>query len=190
VVLTGCGTSRPARFYTLFPNAFAAPTLRDFPPGTPVVVVQPVDLPPQLRRPQIVTRGAGTALEVGEFDRWAAPLQDEATRVLAGRLQSRLPDVFVEATPTARRSAYELEVQLDVLRFDGVLGEEAVLEATWILRRPGADPEVRSRHLYRGRRPVAASGYDRQVHAMQGLLLELSDRVAESLQGQLEAGEE
>ena len=65
-------------------------------PGTaaaqgPVIGVGPITVPKYLDRPQIVTRSGRNQLALGEFDRWAEPLQDNVLRVLAENLAFLIP---------------------------------------------------------------------------------------------------
>ena len=82
----GACASTPSRFYILN-TLTASETI----PATaaargPVIGVGPITFPKYLDRPQIVTRASRHQLTLGEFDRWAEPLQDNVSRVLAENL--------------------------------------------------------------------------------------------------------
>jgi uncharacterized protein len=87
----GACASTPSRFYVL--NTLPA---SETVPATaaergPVIGVGPITLPKYLDRPQIVTRASRNQLALGEFDRWAEPLQDNVLRVLAQNLMLLIP---------------------------------------------------------------------------------------------------
>ena len=69
---SGCGTTAPSQFYTLDPTALsdgAAPV--SYP-----IMVGPVSVPAAVDRPEFVVQAAPNRVEVDEFNRWAAPLND------------------------------------------------------------------------------------------------------------------
>jgi len=67
LVLVGCSTTPPSRFYVLTPQATSNVDTKDF---DLVVGVGPVRLVAYLERPQIVARESANQLKVEEFDRW------------------------------------------------------------------------------------------------------------------------
>src|SRR5262245_66066254 len=87
----GACASTPSRFYIL--NALTASDTMAATAGEqgPVIGVGPIMLPKYLDRPQIVTRASRNQLTLGEFDRWAEPLQDNVTSVLAENLARLIP---------------------------------------------------------------------------------------------------
>ena len=94
VVLAGCvGTnpSQPARFYMLSPtNDTKTPAQANIGEGRITIGIGPVEIPEYLNRAQIVTRVSPTELKLAEFDRWAEPLNNNFSRVLAENLTSLL----------------------------------------------------------------------------------------------------
>jgi uncharacterized lipoprotein YmbA len=130
LVLAGCGSSPPTRFYTLA----AAPAEASSPvavPGTPIRVAA-VTVPAELDRPQIVRREDATRLDIATLDRWAAPLEDQIRRVLSEDLSARLPGGVIAPTapsvPAGTRS-----VTLDIDRFDADRSGHVVLAGEWAL---------------------------------------------------------
>ena len=86
----GCSTA-PSHFYTL--DSTAAPG--NAPATRIAVVVGPVTVPETVDRPQFVVQVAPNRVDVDEFNRWAAPLDDGIARAVAGDLAAQLgtPDV-------------------------------------------------------------------------------------------------
>lgn len=125
----GCGASAPARFYTLSSTA----TTNDAPAARYAVLVGPVSVPAAVDRPQFVVQVAPNRVELDEFNRWAAPLDDGIARAVAGDLAVLLgtPDVVVgpaaNFNPTYR-------VTIDVQSFESVPGEAVLIDALWTVR--------------------------------------------------------
>jgi len=129
-IAAGCGTSAPSRFYTLDPSAVsdgAAPTRAR-------VAVGPVSIPEAVDRPQLVVQVAPNRVEIDDFNRWAAPLDDGIARAVAVDLTVLLgtPDV---ATAPLVNFTPDYRVTIDVQRFDSIPGEAALLDAVWVVQR-------------------------------------------------------
>jgi uncharacterized protein len=91
----------------------------------------PVTIPDYLDRPQIVTRTSQNSVLLAEFDRWAEPLSGTISRTLAENLSSLLHTDTVVLYPWPGSVDIAYQVLVDVFRFDGVLGEKAILDAQW-----------------------------------------------------------
>ena len=134
-LLAGCAGSPSARYYTLQtePQAVAAS------PASRVdyqIEVLPVTVPQQADQPQIMLRdaqGDGGALTPMYSDRWSAPLADEMRSALADRLTHQLGALDVQ-TLTPAQDVPVWRIQVDVQRFDMMIGGSARLDATWRVR--------------------------------------------------------
>ena len=176
--LSGCSSSPPTRFYVVPPlsGADAAPAAaqRDITIG-----VGPVTLPPYLDRSQIVTRASRARLLLGEFDQWAASLQDAVPRVLAENLSLLIPTDRVVLHPWARTTEPDYQVTVDVTQFDRGAGSEVVLAVRWSI--VGANGKTL---VMRKSRFTAAAGgqeYEATVTAMGQTLDALSRDIAAAL---------
>jgi uncharacterized lipoprotein YmbA len=172
----GCGSSPKRNFYTLqAPLGTAARTVPSG-PAQPTVVVGPVTVPDTVDRAQIVVRTSNNRLEISDLHRWAEPLRGEIGQVLAADLSRELGgmEVFVRGQETATGEP-DIRVAVDVLRFDSVLGEAAVLEAAWVVRRHEAPP-VRGRTV--AREPAGGPGYEALVAAHARALARLGRDIA------------
>ena len=126
---TSCGTSARSRLYTLDATAIA----NGASPMQTAVMVGPVSLPATVDRPEFVVQVAPNRVEVEEFDRWAAPLDDSIARAVAGDLSVLLATPNVTTAPLGGfNPAYS--VTINVQRFESVKGEAAVLDAVWAVR--------------------------------------------------------
>ena len=81
-----CSTTQQPRYYTL--EALRA---ADAVPATRLsVLVEPVTVPAEVDRPQIVRATQANEVAIEDLHRWAAPLQDNVAEVLAADLAAQL----------------------------------------------------------------------------------------------------
>ena len=139
----GCATA-PSRFYTLDPTA----TPGDQPPVRYAVLVGPVSVPVSVDRPQFVVQVAPNRVEIDEFNRWAAPLNDGIARAVAGDLAVLLGTSDVAIAPLANFNA-AYRVTIDVQRFESIQGEAVVIDAVWTVRKAAGGETRSSRTLAR-----------------------------------------
>jgi len=171
LALTGCGTSAPARFYTLASTA----TTQDAPVAHYAVVVGPVIVPGSVDRPQLVVQVAPNQVDIDEFNRWAAPLNDGIARAVAGDLAVLLGTSDVATAPIANfKPAYR--VSLDVQRFDSMPGDAVVVEAVWTVRTT-ASGETRSGRTV-ARQTVSGKDYEALAAAHSRALAQVSGDIA------------
>ncbi len=178
MLLGGCGSSAPTRFFLLsaVSDAERLPR-RAGDVGQLAIGVGPVELPRYLDRPQIATRAGQHELRLAEFDQWAEPLQDNVTRVLAENLSHVLAidDVAIHPWPRAAQVAYQVVVR--VTRFEGTMGEQGVLTARWQIIDVQEDREL-MHQTSNFQVPVEASDYSAIVAAMSRGLGDLSRAIA------------
>ncbi len=177
VILTGCARSPSPKFYQLNPVQNTTSVTDDVSPDQrQVIAIGPVRIPDYLDRPQIVTRSGTNELKLSEFDRWAGSLESDVNRVLVEDISSLLPaDHFsvVRWTPYSENQvpgSYRVEVLVD--RFEGKLGDSALLKAEW-----GVFAKDRSLLLKKESRiseQINSSSYDALVAAMSSALEKLS----------------
>ncbi|HEX3857448.1 MAG TPA: PqiC family protein [Verrucomicrobiae bacterium] len=129
VVAAGCA-SAPSRFYTLNSTAKAD----DSPAATYAVMVGPVSIPAEVDRPQFTVQVAPNRVAVDEFNRWAAPLNDNIASAVAGDLAVLLGTARVAAVPLANFNA-DYRVTIDIQQFKSVLGKSATIEAVWVVHK-------------------------------------------------------
>ncbi len=130
IVLSGCGSSPPVRFYTLTPTVDAgAPDT-----GEQVMVgLGPLRMPEYLNRSQMVVRGTGAELEVNELERWAEPLGDALLRVVSSDVDNSLAGVTVVTFPweTVLRRQVDYRIGGQITRFESDQSGRVMLEVQW-----------------------------------------------------------
>jgi len=126
----GCGSSPPSRFYTL--SGTATPPAAS---SSLSVAVGQVTIPAAVDRPQMVVSTSANQVELDEFNRWASPLGNNISRVVAVNLVALLGTPNVTLFPQMLAADADFRVAIEVQRFDSTPGEAAVLDAVWTVRR-------------------------------------------------------
>jgi uncharacterized lipoprotein YmbA len=125
------------KFYLLTPTAdtssatpAAAPSSHtDFTLG-----LGPVKLPPYLDRQEVVTRTAPNRLDLSKTDRWGESLQTNFTSVLSRDLAAQIGTQQILIFPWYATTHTDLQVQVEVYRFEVDSQGNAQLSAKWTVR--------------------------------------------------------
>ena len=133
---SGCGVSAQPKFYALS----ATSTSDGSAAANVAVLVGPISIPAGVDRPQFVVQNGANQVDVEEFNRWSAPLNDSIARAVAGDLSVLLGTPDVATAPLANFNA-NYRVTIDVQRFDSIRGQGAVLDAVWVVRKANGDTQ-------------------------------------------------
>lgn len=178
-LISGCfGKSKPAQFYLLTsmePPAVASTT--ETADMQISVGLEPVTFPEYLNRPQIVLRTLGSEIKVAEFNRWAEPLKENFTRVLAQNLVVLLNTDSVWLFPWSSKIKVDYQVGVNVERFDAIAGQQAQLNARWAIF------SVKEKSFLRKQRTVInkevkSNNFEDLVTAQNAVLQDLSQQIA------------
>lgn len=182
LILAGCQSAPPVQFYVLEP---IHPTITATSPITPKtsVGIGPLTLPAILDRNKIVTRQPNQVVQIAEFQHWAAPPQEILSETLARNLAILNPGLMVRNYPWTVYGQVDLQVIVDVKRFDTTPGQSANLEATWTIKN-----EKTNRIIHNGQsslsQPLPDRSYPATVrslsHILAGFSQELSSAVLRS----------
>ncbi len=177
----GCGSTAPSRFYVLSPvSETNRPTDVEIERGRTMIGIGPVTLPPYLDRPQIVTTVGVNELSLGDFNKWAEPLKNNFSRVLSENLSAMLSGEPISIFPWQDSSPLDYRIEVEVIRFDGRLGQNTNLIAWWTVL------DDKNKKLILARRasiiePTAAPTYEAlvlaQSHAVEAFSREVADTV-------------
>lgn len=179
VAASGCGTTAPSRFYTLDVTAVSDGTA----PVSYPIMVGPVSVPAAVDRSEFVVQTAPNRVEVDEFNRWAAPLNDAVAQVVAGDLVKLLGTPNVAAAPLANFDpAYR--VTIDVQRFDSIPGQAALLEAVWTVRRTAGGTTRSGRTV--DREALQGDGFAALAAAHSRALAKMSGDIAAAIRAEAE----
>ena len=170
VLAAGCA-SAPSRFYTLNSTAKSD--------GAPAVnysiVVGPVTVPAEVDRPQFTVQVAPNQVAVDEFNRWAAPLNENIARVVAEDLTTLLAASQVSTLPLANFEP-TYRVSIEIQQFESVPGKYATVEAVWVVRKT-ADKNSLSGHTL-ATEPVSGDAFDALAAAHSRALTKVSADIA------------
>jgi uncharacterized lipoprotein YmbA len=141
------------------------------------LAVGPNEFPRYLDRPEIVTRDGSQRLVLDNDQRWAGSLRDDFSRVLADELGRRLGTSRVALYPNEPRFRVDYRVLVDVIAFEGVLGESVRLRARWLVA-AGGDGRALLTEESQIEQPVASAGYPELVSAHAAALTQLAGEIA------------
>lgn len=184
MVLGGCASTQPARFYLLtsVPNLELAPQEAAGARALSIGI-GPIILPKYLDRPQILTHASRYEVSVAEFERWAEPLEANFARVLAANLAHLIPTDRLVLYPWPRITPIDYQVTLEVVDFLGRLDGESHLVARWTLFRGDGQAELAGRKSVLSA-AVGSGQYDSLVAAMSQTLADLSREIATAIKTQ------
>lgn len=92
----------------------------------------PIKLPPYLDRPEIVTRAAPNRLELSKEDRWGESVQHGFTSAMERDLAAQAGAAVI-AFPWYNTVHIDMQVQIDVYRFETDANGTATLSAKWTI---------------------------------------------------------
>ena len=178
-LLGGCGKSQSARFYALSPmkEPPAAPETKTGRSGI-VIGIGPIRMADYLNQQDLVTRDSGNRLVMAEFDQWAGSFEDNFTNALAENIGFLVGAEQIYDRPWRQSMPIDYQIALNVIRFDGRLGEEGQLIVRWSVL--GGDPKT----LLGAKRssiqePTGGASYEDLVAAQSRALVTLSHEIAE-----------
>lgn len=176
VLAVGCSTA-PARFYSLASTATADGT----PATRSAVMVGPVTIPASVDQPEFVVQVAANRVEVDEFNRWVAPLNDAIARAVAGDLVVLLGTSNV-ATRDLANFTPDYAVAIDVQRFESIQGDAAVVEAVWTVRKTVGGETRSGRTVVR--EAVQGQGFDALAAAHSRAIAKMSGDIAAAIRAE------
>jgi hypothetical protein len=175
--LAGCSTPPPSRFYTLAATATSTSAPK---PTTLVIAVGPVSVPSVVDRPEFVVSTGPNEVRLDDFNRWAAPLQDDLTRAIAENLVTLLGTPRVVRYPQTLNTEPDYRVVVEVRTFESTPGKSAALDAVWTVRRVKDGKSQTGRTS--ARETVAESGYDALAAAHSRAVAKMSQDIAGATQ--------
>jgi len=181
--LNGClGRSQSPRFYTLSPlTEDKAMAKSDTQARDTRIGIGPIKVADYLDQSKLVTRTGDNRLLKAEFDLWAGALKDNLTNVLAENIGLLLPTERIFIYPWRLSEPVDYQVILDVVRFDGQLGEDALLVARWSII-DGQNNKLLTASRSSVREPVTGSDYAALVAAQSRVVGRLSREIVAVIQ--------
>jgi uncharacterized lipoprotein YmbA len=185
LILTGClgakGPTQSTKFYVLN-SLYSLEKKETLVAKMPNITigVGPVELPKYINRPHIVTRAIQNEIQIEEFERWAEPIDSNFFRVLADNLSILLQTDNIVSFPAKRSTKVDYQVAVTVTRFDGVVGENALLRARWSIYGENGEKKLTSKHsVYK--QPVNGEELKDLVSAQSLALAHFSNDIAQAI---------
>ena len=179
ILLFGCASPSP-RFYALSPTQDQIIARSSSPAQNPVIGIGPVKMADYLDQSKIVTRPGDNQVIKAEFDRWAGPLKDNFINVLAENIGSLLPRSQIQLFPWRTPEPVEYQVTLEVIRYDGRLGDAARLDSRWSIFQ-GPERKLVKTGRSSITEPVTGPDYGDLVAAQSRALGQLSREIAQAI---------
>ena len=178
MMLTACGRTPPAEFYSLQPVELSSP-VGSIPPNV-ALAVGPVAVPADIDRTEIVTRDAGNQVSFSQYHRWAGPLQQSIASVLAQNIGTLLKTDRV--TPFTRENIFQPthRIVININRFDSQLSKEFLLNATWSIKELKGSKLLLVRNSII-RESLTSSTYEDLVAVQSKALAALSEEMARAV---------
>jgi uncharacterized protein len=174
LAIAACASTPPPRFYTLSVTASSGA-----PPAKLSVVVGPVSIPAIVDLPQIVVTTGPNQVTLDEFNRWASPLPNNISRVVAENLVLLLGTPRVSQFQQSLNADADFRVAIEVQRFESVPDEAATLNAAWLVRRTRDGKAETGRTSVR--EPTSERSYDALAAAHSRALGRMSQDIADAV---------
>ena len=168
LLLAGCASSVPYRFYTLQPMAEPQDVGL-----TGSVGIMPVVIPSWLDRNNMAYIDDGFQLHKLSLDRWGEPLAEAITRVLTQNLQRKNPQADVFHGPWLHSQRPDTDIQVEIQNLM-LKGQQLELEVSWRI-----NDQYRVKHY---KAAVSEQPFAFELaKAISGQLQQLSDDLQQSL---------
>jgi uncharacterized protein len=181
-IFGGCAAStQQSKFFVLTPISKDSPDKLNQSPQKIAIGVGPIEFPSYLNRPNILNRIGAHQVQLSEFHRWAEPLEENFSRVLAENLSILLLTDQVAVFPWKGTMPIEYQVTVSITKYDGELGGDSLLECRWaIFRNYGKEVLMMKKSSFK--ETSDSQDYDALVTGMNRNLEKLSVEIAKSIQ--------
>ena len=180
----GCPSLQPTpdntRYFSLTPQMEARADANAAGLDQLFLGVGPVRLPGYLDREELVTRVGHNRFDVAQNDRWVEPLEDNFSRVLAQDLYALLKTERIVRYPWPSSRGITHQVEIEVIRFEPIAGEDAQLTAQWTLTESRTRQPLAIKNSS-FRRPVKQRSKEAAVDALSELLADFSREIADTV---------
>lgn len=179
-LLTACTASNDTtRFYTLKP-ATSRILNNNVDSDSHSISIESLTIPRLLNRPQIVSRIGNNEIRRAEYHQWGGSVVEEIKQLLIYTLNQELSNTGDYVSPSDSRSRPDYNLYLDINRLDGQLGEEAMIELTWLLE-SDRDHQLSARGTVRHTTQIESHQYRYYVETLQSLIIKSAQTLSEQL---------
>jgi len=175
---SGCAAP-PSHFYTLSRTTATPAVTSPASLAEISVVVGPVSIPTIVDVPQIVVSTSPNEVTLDEFNRWASPLQNNISIVVAENLVAMLGTPHVSQFQQSLNANADYRVAIEVQGFESAPGDAATLNTAWMVRRTRDGKTQIGRTTVR--EPTQDKSYGALAAAHSRALARLSQDVADAI---------
>ncbi|MBK8816513.1 MAG: membrane integrity-associated transporter subunit PqiC [Methylococcaceae bacterium] len=180
-LLSACTTSPAVQYYILEPISAPSPAAAEN-NSRRTIGIGPLTVPTLLESKKIVTRLTDNTVQIAQFHQWASPLQDNLLQTLTRNLSILQPDAVVRAYPWSGYGSVDLQIVIDIVRFDASPGKSVNLEADWTIKNEKTNTVLKTGHSVINQ-PCTSSSYPDTVHALSLILGKFSEELSVVLDG-------
>lgn len=186
-MLSACASTRTQNHYYTLVEQTLEPSIEN--PKNPrlLLVLQPIKLPVQVDRTQIVLRLDDQRVQVLETHRWSQPLKYEISQAVAAHLSHALPNFQVYASGRQLKAQPDMVIALEILQFESVQGGAATVEARWSIQSKGEQAPINGRTLVEV--PVTSDALASLAEAHAEAMRAISRQIAVGIQPKLQHAE-
>lgn len=179
LLLVACSAT-PTRYHTLSADVAGVNANQVVSQAVPSLGVGPVKLPTLLDRESLVLRKDATTVDISDTELWGGQLEDEFLRALQRQLQAGLPQTRLQTVPWELSQTPRYQITLQIDRFDGVLGQQAVLQGQWQLQQAQTGKVLATQPMS-FQQAVEDGSVDAVVRAQSQLLAQLATQIIQGL---------
>jgi uncharacterized lipoprotein YmbA len=139
LLLAGCGSSPPLRYYALDVVAPAG-TAAHAPSATPIRI-RHISVPPEMDHRGLTHHQGATQITISETDQWSAPLAELIQGALTRDLGERLGYEQVVAPAAQPLSSGQASLDLDFVSLAADDGCAVSAQVNWVLTVPNGTPQ-------------------------------------------------
>lgn len=134
-LIVGCASAPPVRYYSLQPQMQSSAVTGNTPIGLQIALPQ---IPESVDKLQLMVRAPAEPQVIYALNaaRWAGSLSDEIGQSLSFYLAGQLGAINVQNLPVVPGSLPVWNVQTNVLQFELMPGDSALLDVVWTLKPP------------------------------------------------------
>lgn len=180
VLLLAACSAAPTRYHTLSADVAGVNANQVVSQAVPSLGVGPVKLPTLLDRESLVLRKDATTVDISDTELWGGQLEDEFLRALQRQLQAGLPQTRLQTVPWELSQTPRYQITLQIDRFDGVLGQQAVLQGQWQLQQAQTGKVLATQPMS-FQQAVEDGSVDAVVRAQSQLLAQLATQIIQGL---------
>jgi hypothetical protein len=186
LLLVSCGTTQPSKYYMLTSIANGNNVSSRNQSGDLTIGLGPIQLPKYLDRSPLVIRGDGSEVIINDLHRWAEPLEDNFTRILAENLYQLVNGIKVSLHPWRDQHDIDYQIIVTLYQFDTDIDGNVVMSSTWSILQAGSDQLLYSRRTIineKAGNPDYPALVDAQSKAVEKLTREIAEKLQEIIAG-------